>query len=427
MVSSGDTAWVLVSAALVLFMTVGLAFFYGGLEPRRNVLNMLMMNFFTISIVTVVWILVGFSLAFAPDAGWGVIGNLHYALMRHMTGIWPGTHIPKLTFMLFQLMFAVITPALITGAIAGRVKFKAWMAVCFGWSLLVYPTVAHWLFDPAGWLYRLGSRDFAGGAVVHASAGAAALVLALMVGPRSQKSLKSYKPHSVPLMLLGAGILWFGWFGFNAGSALGSGQLAASAFAATQIAAATSSIVWALMEYRFAGKVTVVGVATGAVVGLATITPASGFVGPLAAMAIGAGGSLAGYWAIRIFQRFSRFDDSFDVVACHGVGGATGMLLLGVFAQYAINPGGLRRTTGMAISGLIFGHSQFLGDQLVAVIAVVGFTIVATYVIGLMVNATIGLRVSKADEVAGLNGAFDGAAYVFEEVALEARRRQVDL
>ena len=294
--NSGDTAWLLTSAALVLFMTVGLAFFYGGLEPRRNVLHMLMMNFFSIAIVTVVWALLGFTLAFGPDVGGGFIGNFHYAALMHMGGIWPGTHIPKLVFMLFQLMFAIITPALVSGALAGRLKFQAWIAFCVGWSLIVYPVIAHWLFDPAGWLYVMGARDFAGGAVVHASAGVSALVMVLLVGPRAKRAAEAYKPHSVPLVLLGAGILWFGWFGFNAGSALGANQLAANAFTATQLAAAAASITWVIMEHAFTGRMTVVGLATGGVVGLATVTPASGFIGPMPALAVGAAAGFAATW-----------------------------------------------------------------------------------------------------------------------------------
>lgn len=406
MINAGDTAWILTSAALVLFMTVGLAFFYGGLEPNRNVLNMLMLNFFTIAIVTIVWVLIGFTLAFGPDAGAGLIGNLHYAALRNMNGVWPGTHIPKLAFMVFQLMFAIITPALITGAVAGRLKFEAWIAFCIGWSLVVYPIIAHWLFDPSGWIYRLGGRDFAGGAVVHASAGAAALVLALLVGPRAKSALKSYPPHSVPLVLLGAGILWFGWFGFNSGSALGSGQLAASAFTVTQIAAAAGSIVWALMERVYTGKVTVVGAATGAIVGLATITPASGFVGPMPALFIGGAAGVVCYMATRAMLRVKRLDDAFGVVACHGVGGTLGMLLLGVFAHYAINPSGLTARNGAQLNGLFFGHAAFFGDQVIAVVATVSFTIVLTYLIGWIVQVTIGLRVSEEEEEEGLNRAF---------------------
>ncbi|MHB1956639.1 MAG: ammonium transporter, partial [Sulfobacillus sp.] len=403
MINAGDTAWILTSAALVLFMTVGLAFFYGGLEPNRNVLNMLMLNFFTIAIVTIVWVLIGFTLAFGPDAAAGLIGNLHYAALRNMSGVWPGTHIPKLAFMVFQLMFAIITPALITGAVAGRLKFEAWIAFCIGWSLVVYPIIAHWLFDPSGWIYRLGGRDFAGGAVVHASAGAAALVLALLVGPRAKSAVKSYQPHSVPLVLLGAGILWFGWFGFNSGSALGSGQLAASAFTVTQIAAAAGAIVWALLERIYSGKVTVVGAATGAIVGLATITPASGFVGPMPALFIGGAAGVVCYMATRAMLRVKRLDDAFGVVACHGVGGTLGMLLLGVFAHYAINPSGLTARNGAQLNGLFFGHAAFFGDQVIAVVATVSFTIVLTYLIGWIVQVTIGLRVSEEEEEEGLN------------------------
>ncbi|MHB1800068.1 MAG: ammonium transporter [Actinomycetes bacterium] len=410
--NAGDTAWVLSSAALVLFMTVGLAFFYGGLEPKRNVLHMLMLNFFTIAIVTLVWVVVGFTLAFGPDAGHGLIGNLHYVVLRNMSGLWPGTYIPKLAFMAFQLMFAIITPALITGAVAGRLKFEAWIALCIGWSVVVYPVLAHWLFDPAGWIYKLGGRDFAGGAVVHASAGSAALVLALLVGPRARRARESYRAHSVPLVLLGAGILWFGWFGFNAGSALSAGQLAASALTTTQIAAAASSIAWALMERAHTGRVTVVGLATGGVVGLATITPASGYVGPMPALFIGAAAGVVCYLATRVALKFARFDDSFDVVSCHGVGGVLGMLLLGVFADYTVNPSGLTGSHGAHINGLVFGHAGFLGDQVVALVATVGFTMAVTYVLGLIVRATVGLRVPDEQEgPLGLNVDFDDAAY----------------
>lgn len=410
--NSGDTAWLLASAALVLFMTVGLAFFYGGLEPRRNVLHMLMMNFFTISIVTVTWSMLGFTLAFGPDVGGGFIGNLHYAALSNMGGLWPGTHVPKLSFMAFQLMFAIITPALVSGALAGRLKFESWLAFCIGWSLIVYPVIAHWLFDPSGWLYVLGARDFAGGAVVHASAGFAAFVMVLLVGPRSKRAADSYMPHSVPLVLLGAGILWFGWFGFNAGSALAANQLAASAFTATQIAAAAASIAWIVMERIFTGRVTVVGMATGGVVGLATVTPTSGYVGAMPALAIGALAGVVCYLATRVVAHYVRFDDSFDVVSCHGVGGALGMLLLGVFAHYTINESGLTGSNGGHINGLVFGHAGLLGHQVIAVVTVVGFTMALTYLLGLLIKVTIGLRVPEVEEIpGGLNVAFDGAAY----------------
>lgn len=410
--NAGDTAWVLVSAALVLFMTVGLAFFYDGLEPRRNLLHMLAMNFFTIALVTVVWVVIGFSLAFGPDAGFGLIGNLHYAGLANMGGLWPGTHIPKLSFMAFQMMFAIITPALITGAIAGRLKFEAWLAFCVGWSLIVYPIIAHWVFSSSGWIYKLGGRDFAGGAVVHANAGAAALVMVLVVGPRTKRDAASYSPHSVPLVMLGTGILWFGWFGFNAGSALGAGPLAASAFTATEIAAAAGLLVWAVMERVFTGKVTMVGMATGAIVGLATVTPAAGYVGPMPALAIGAAAGVVCYLAMRMASRVRRFDDSFGVVSCHGVGGVLGMLLVGIFAHYTINPSGLTGAHGAHINGLAFGSGSLLWHQVIAVAAVVTFTMAVTYGLAKLVHATIGLRVSEEQEdTLGLNVGFDAAAF----------------
>jgi Amt family ammonium transporter len=402
----------LICAALTLFMTVGLAFFYGGLEPRRNVLHMLMMNFFTISIVTVVWVLLGFTLAFGPDVGGGFIGNLHYAALMHMGGNWPHTDMSKDTFMMYQLMVAVITPALISGAVAGRLKFEAWIAFCVGWSLIVYPIVAHWLFDPSGWLTVLGARDFSGGAVVHTSAGVSALVMVLLVGPRRKKAAESYSPHSVPLVLLGAGILWFGWFGFNAGSALGANPLAANAFMTTQLAGATACIAWALMERAFNGRMTVVGVATAGVVGLVAITPGCGYVGPIAALAIGAVAGVVCYLSTRLAARLKRFDDSFDVVSCHGVGGVLGMLMVGVFASFETNPSGLTGPLGAHINGLVFGHAVLLGHQVIAIVCVLGFCMVATYLLGKLIEVTIGLRVTENEEVLdGLNIAFDKAAY----------------
>jgi Amt family ammonium transporter len=419
-VNAGDTAWVMVSAALVLFMTVGLAFFYGGLEPRRNVLNMVAMNLFTIAIVTITWIAVGFSLAFGPDAGYGLIGNLHYSGLGNMSGLWPGTHIPKLDFMAFQMMFAIITPALITGALAGRLKFKAWIAICLSWSLIIYPVIAHWVFDPAGWIYRLGGRDFAGGAVVHLSAGVAAAVLVLLLRPRTAPDAAAYQPSSVPVVVLGAGILWFGWFGFNAGSALGANQVAANAFAVTQIAAATGFLVWAVLEYSRTGKTTLTGLTTGAVAGLATITPAAGYVGPVPAIAIGAAGAAACYFAGVGARKIKRFDDAFGVTATHGIGGLTGMLLVGVFAQYRINPAGLTAANGSRINGLISGHGSLLWHQTLAVLAVIGLTAALTYVLGIIIRATIGLRATSEQEDLGLSAMFQdtGGAAPLEDAQL---------
>ena len=404
--NAGDTAWVMVSAALVLFMTIGLAFFYGGLEPRRNVLNMVAMNLFTVAIVTIIWVAVGFSLAFGPDAGHGLIGNLHYAGLANTGGLWPGTHIPKLDFMAFQMMFAIITPALITGALAGRLKFEAWIAICAGWSLIIYPVIAHWVFDPAGWIYRLGGRDFAGGAVVHLSAGVAAAVLVLLLRPRTAPDAAAYQPSSVPVIVLGAGILWFGWFGFNAGSALGANQVAANAFTVTQIAAATGFLVWAVIEYSRTGKTTLTGLATGAVAGLATITPAAGYVGPLPAIAIGAAGAAACYFAGIGAKKIKCFDDAFGVTATHGVGGVTGMLLVGIFAQYRLNPAGLTAASGARINGLISGDGSLLWHQVLAVLAVTGLTAALTCGLGIVIRATIGLRATGEQEELGLNTMF---------------------
>jgi Amt family ammonium transporter len=416
--NAGDTAWVLTSAALVLFMTVGLAFFYGGLEPSRNVLHMVAMNLFTIAVVTIVWAVIGFSLAFGPDAGAGLIGNLHYAGLANMGGVWPGTDIPKLVFMAFQLMFAIITPALITGALAGRLKFEAWIGICVGWSLVVYPVIAHWLFDPSGWIYKLGGRDFAGGAVVHISAGAAALVLVLMVGPRTKTAASSYRPNSIPLVMLGAGILWFGWFGFNAGSALGANQLSANAFVVTQIAAAAGFLVWTIIERWQTGKTTLVGAATGAIAGLAAITPAAGYVGPMPALAIGAAAALVCYLSARAVQKIRHFDDSFAVLSTHGAGGLVGMLAVGVFARYAINPSGLTASNGSHLNGLTSGHAALLGYQAIAIGAVFAFTVVGTFVVGLVVRATVGLRATtEQEELTGLNLAFEEDAAEQDESA----------
>jgi ammonium transporter len=411
--NAGDTAWVMVSAALVLFMTVGLAFFYGGLEPRRNVLQMVAMNLFTIAIVTITWVAVGFSLAFGPDAGHGLIGNLHYAGLANMGGLWPGTRIPKLDFMAFQMMFAIITPALITGALAGRLKFKAWITICAGWSLIIYPVIAHWVFDPAGWIYRLGGRDFAGGAVVHLSAGVAAAVLVLLLRPSTAPDAAAYQPSSIPVVVLGAGILWFGWFGFNAGSALGANQVSANAFTVAQIAAATGFLVWAAIEHSRTGKTTLAG--------LATITPAAGYVGSLPAIAIGAAGAAACYFAGVAAKKIKRFDDDFGVTATHGIGGVAGMLMVGIFAQYHINPAGLTAANGSRINGLISGDGSLLWHQTLAVLAVIGLTAALTYGLGILIRATIGLRATSEQEALGLSGMFQDAGSAAPLVRVQPR------
>jgi Amt family ammonium transporter len=411
---TGDTAWVLASAALVLFMTPGLALFYGGMVRSKNVLNMLMKNFFTISIVTLIWVLVGFTLAFGPDAGGGLIGKLDFIGLRNITGEnpWPGTKVPDAAFMAFQLMFAIITPALITGAVAERMKFSAWVVFCTLWSLIQYSLIAHWAFASDGWIFKMGARDFAGGLVVHINAGIAALACVLVLGPRKGFGRELFRPHSLPLTLIGTGILWFGWFGFNAGSALAAGRLAASAFVATHVAASMAALGWVAAEWIKTGKPTTLGAASGAVAGLVAITPCAGFVGPLAAIVIGIAAGVICFLAVSVKFKL-RYDDSLDVVGVHLVGGIVGSLLLGVFAQRSINPDGLG-----GAQGLIYGDAAFFGKQVVAVVAVVVFGFVVSFILAKLVDAVIGLRASEEQERTGLDIALhEEQAYTLSEVA----------
>lgn len=414
---SGDTAWVLVSAALVLFMTPGLALFYGGMVRSKNVLNMLLKNFFTISIVTLIWVLIGFTLAFAPDAGGGLVGGLSFLGLRGITGAhpWPGTHIPDNVFMAFQLMFAIITPALITGALAERMKFSAWVAFCSVWALVIYPLVAHWAFASDGWIFKLGARDFAGGLVVHINAGIAALACVFVLGPRKGFGREPFRPHSLPLTLLGAGILWFGWFGFNAGSALGANGLAGSALISTQVAAALAALGWVAAEWFKTGKPTTLGAASGAVAGLVAITPCAGFVGPLAAIVIGLIAGALCFYAVSLKFRFG-YDDALDVVGVHLIGGIVGSILLGVFAQYSINPDGLTGSGGRHIQGLVYGGVGFFLTQILAVLAVLAFSFVSSYVLALVIDRLVGLRATEEQEFTGLDiSLHEEQAYVLTE------------
>ena len=418
--NTGDTAWVLVSAALVLFMTPGLALFYGGMVRSKNVLNMLMKNFFTISIVTLIWVLIGFTLAFGPDLGGGILGNFDFIGLQDLDGdaiLANAPTIPALAFMAFQLMFAIITPALITGAIAERMKFSAWVVFCTLWSLIVYSLVAHWAFAADGWIFKLGARDFAGGLVVHVNAGVAALACVLALGPRKGFGREPFRPHSLPLTLLGTGILWFGWFGFNAGSALGANRLAGSAFVATHVAASLAALGWVAAEWVRTGKPTTLGAASGAVAGLVAITPCAGFVGPLAAIVIGLVAGVLCYLAVSLKFRF-RYDDSLDVVGVHMVGGIAGSILLGVFAQQSINPAGLTDADGNTIEGLIYGDAGFFLKQLVAVAAVLVFTFIASFILAKLVDLVIGLRATEEQELGGLDIALhEERAYVLSESA----------
>jgi Amt family ammonium transporter len=407
--NAGDTAWVLVSTALVLFMTPGLALFYGGMVRAKNVLNMLMKNFFSITIVTVIWVLIGFTLAFGRDAGGGLIGKLDFAGLKDV-GATPlsGMTVPASAFMAFQMMFAIITPALITGAIAERTKFSAWVVYCALWSLVVYLPVAHWAFASDGWIYaNLGARDFAGGLVVHINAGIAALACVLVIGPRRGFRRDVIRPHNLTMTLLGAGILWFGWFGFNAGSALAANGIAGSAFVATQVAAATAAGSWVAVEWWRLGKPTTLGAASGAVAGLVAITPCAGFVNPLPALVIGAVAGAVCFFAVGLKYRLN-YDDSLDVVGVHLVGGIAGSILLGIFAQRSVN--------GSVPDGLLFGGGAFFGKQIVAVLAVLAFSFVVSYLLARIVDAVVGLRVSEEDEVGGLDiSLHEEQAYVFSD------------
>ena len=395
-VDTGDTAWVLMSSALVLAMVIpGLALFYGGLVRSKNVLGTIMQSLAILSIVSLVWILLGYSLAFGPDKG-GVIGGLDWF---GLIGVGADPHptygptIPHQVFMVFQLMFAAITPALITGAFAERMKFSAMLLFSLLWSVLIYCPIAHWVWG-GGWLGKMGALDFAGGAVVHISSGISALACALVLGQRKGYGTDYMAPHNLPMVLLGTGLLWFGWFGFNAGSALGANALAGSAFLATHTAACAAALTWMVIEWIHRGKPTVLGAASGAVAGLATVTPASGFVGPFSALLIGlAAGSLC-YFAIVWKGKFG-YDDSLDVVGIHGVGGVCGILAAGLFASKAINSAGA--------DGLFAGNPAQLGVQAVTVFAVALFSFVGTYVLLKLVDGMTGLRMSAEEEAIGLD------------------------
>ncbi len=395
-ITAADTAWVLLSSALVLAMIMpGLALFYGGLVRSKNVLGTIMQSFVILCLVTVLWVLIGYSLAFGPDT-WGLIGGLDWVALNGV-GLEPnatyGPTVPHQAFMVFQLMFAAITPALITGAFAERMKFGALMLFAALWSLFVYAPIAHWLWG-GGWLGKLGALDFAGGAVVHISSGVSALVCALVLGARHGYGTDYLAPHNLPMTLLGTGLLWFGWFGFNAGSALGANQVAVTAFVATHTAAAAGALAWVLIEWSHRGTPTVLGIASGAVAGLATITPGAGYVEVSSALAMGLAAGALSYLAI-IWKGKFGYDDSLDVVGIHGVGGIFGILATGLFASKTVNPGGA--------DGLFFGNPGFFGVQAVAALTVAAFSCVGTFAILKVVQRTVGLRVSPEEESIGLD------------------------
>ncbi|MDB4908757.1 MAG: ammonium transporter [Gemmatimonadetes bacterium] len=393
--SAGDTAWVLVAAALVMLMLPGLAFFYGGLVRGKNSLNAIMMSLVPLGIVSVQWVVGGYSLAFSN--GNRFIGGLDWAWLNGVGGAANATYaptIPHALFAVFQMMFAVITVSLISGALVERVRFPVYMIFAVAWTTLVYDPLAHWVWADGGWLRTLGALDFAGGTVVHISAGTSALVAALIIGRRRMLDRVALVPHNVPFVLLGAGLLWFGWFGFNAGSALGASEVAVSAFVATHVAAASALTMWVLLELGLRGRATAVGAATGAVVGLVAITPAAGFVTPPSALIIGALAAAASYGAMQLRAR-TQLDDALDVFACHGVAGILGAILTGVFASKAVNPAGA--------DGLLAGNPGLVGIQAIAVLATMAFSGAVTAVVLVAIRAFMPLRGWLADEVSGLD------------------------
>ena len=394
--NAADTAFVLISAALVLFMTPGLGLFYGGMVRSKNILGTLMHSYVLIGLISVEWAVIGYSLAFGPDHG-GLIGGLDW---MNLAGVGQepfeaySKTIPHLAFMAFQMMFAVITPALITGAFAERIKFSAFLLFSLIWALIIYNPLAHWVWGDGGWLHAMGALDFAGGAVVHMSSGASALAFCLFLGKRKNYGHEPFIPHNLPMTILGAGILWFGWFGFNAGSALAANGLASSAFVATHLAAAAASLSWILAEWIHHGKPTTLGLASGAVAGLVAITPAAGFVSPMASIVIGLVGGVVCYFGVNIKHMF-KYDDALDVVGVHGLGGTWGALATGLFATKAVNPDGG--------DGLLFGNPEQLWIQFVSVVVTWVFCFVGTLVILAVINAIVKVRVSEEDEAKGLD------------------------
>ncbi len=402
-VNAADTAWVLMSGAFVLLMTPGLAMFYGGMVRAKSTLNMIIMSFSAIGIATIVWVLVGYSLAFDSDTGAGLIGGLGHV---GLTGLFdsvvgaPGHEIPEFAFVMFQLTFAIVTVALLSGAIADRAKFSGWVVFAAAWLTFVYAPLAHWAFASqnghGGWFIdRLGVLDFAGGTAVEVNSGASALALTIVIGARVGFRKEPMRPHNLPLVLLGAGLLWFGWFGFNAGSALTAGTLAATAMINTQVSTAAAAMSWLVFEQRRDGRPTTLGVASGAIAGAVAITPACGYVSPMGALFIGLVSGAVSAWAVGLKYRFG-FDDSLDVVGVHGVGGVIGLLAVGFLGTTAANSAGA--------DGLLYGGTpQVLITQIAAVLITCGYAFAMTYVIARVVDRVIGLRATRDDEITGLD------------------------
>lgn len=400
-INAGDTAWVLISSALVMIMTPGLGLFYAGMVRRKNVLGTILQSFIMVGVIGVLWVLYGYSISFGRDH-WGLIGSLDWIGLRGV-GMGPakapfdtlyGATIPQEAHMIFQAMFAIITPALITGAVAERMRFKAFFIFMILWATVIYNPVAHWVWGVGGWLGKLGALDFAGGTVVHICSGIAALCCAIVLGRRKGYGREEFKPHNLTMTLIGAALLWFGWFGFNAGSALAANGLAANAFVVTNTAAAAGACSWLLIEWWHRGKPTALGAASGAVAGLVGITPASGFVGPGAAIIIGGLVSFFCYGAIMLKGKLG-YDDSLDVFGVHGVGGTWGAIATGLFASVAINPAGA--------NGLFHGNPALLGKQLIAIIVVAAYSFIGTFLLLKLTGLITPLRLDKEDEEAGLD------------------------
>ncbi len=394
--NNADTAFILAAAGLVLLMTPGLALFYGGMVRGKNVLGTIMQSLFMISLISIEWVYVGYSMSFGPDVG-GFIGDLSWFGLSTVTNA-PSpdyaTTIPQSVFMIFQCMFAVITPALITGAFAERVRFVPFLIFSVLWAVLVYNPVCHWIWGKGGWLGNMGVLDFAGGLVVHITCGAAALAGVLVLGPRRGYGKTSFMPHNLPMTMLGTGLLWFGWFGFNGGSALAADGVAATAFVATHLGGMAGMAMWVVMEWITQKKATTLGAASGAIAGLATITPTAGFVGPNSAIVIGLLGGLCCFLAVNFKSRL-KLDDSLDVVGIHGVGGLVGSIALGIFASTAVNPSG--------VDGLLAGNANQLFIQIKGVVIVGVYAFIVSWILFKVIHATLGLRLSEEAEVEGMD------------------------
>ncbi len=395
-VDPGDTAWMLISTALVMLMTPGLALFYSGMVRRKNALGTIMQSFIALGLVTILWVLYGYSLAFGPDIG-HLIGSLKWAGLTDV-GLTPNPDyaatIPHQAFMIFQMMFAIITPALITGAFAERFKFSTYLIFVAIWLTIVYCPIAHWVWGIGGWIRELGALDFAGGLVVHISSGVSALAAAIIVGKRKGYNTEPMPPHNLTMTLLGAALLWFGWFGFNAGSSLAAGSLATSAFVVTHIATAAATLSWLFIEWIHRGKPTALGAASGAVAGLVAITPASGFVAPLPAIIIGLFAGMICYAAVNLKTKLG-YDDSLDAVGVHGVGGIWGAIATGLFATTAINSFGA--------DGLFYGNPDLLVKQLISIVAAATYAFIVTFIILKALDVIMGLRVTTEEETTGLD------------------------